>query len=405
MLARIHNLKNKRMTIKFYCHQLISMIIIFTFGMCACEEKDTPSFLTAEQTVFMYFPWSSDLTDYFYQNISDMESAIKKNVPQKERILVFMSTTPTKASLFELIYENGKSKRKTLKEYQNPQYTKTEGITSFLNDVRTYAPARRYAMIIGCHGMGWIPVENTKVRTNILQANKKHWEYENVPLTRFFGGKTSEYQTDISTLAKGIVNTGLKMEYILFDDCYMSNVEVAYELKEVTNYLIASTSEVMAYGMPYHQIGEYLIDRVDYEKICEGFYSFYSNYDTPCGTIAVTDCSELDYLASIMKEINDKYTFNINLTSSLQKLDGYSPTIFFDYGDYVSKLCQDQELLNRFNNQLSSTVIVKRNTDYYFSRNKGMGKINTFSGITISDPSNNTDALKKTETKWYTATH
>ena len=121
------------------------------------------------------------------------------------------------------------------------------------------------------------------------------------------------------------------MEYILFDDCYMSSIEVAYALKDVTDYLIGSTSEVMAYGMPYAEIGQYLIGKVDYAGICDGFYSFYSTYSTPCGTIAVTDCSELDNLATIMKEINHRYTFDPSLTSSLQRLDGYYPVIFFDY--------------------------------------------------------------------------
>lgn len=64
------------------------------------------------------------------------------------------------------------------------------------------------------------------------------------------------------------------MEYILFDDCYMSSIEVAYALKDVTDYLIGSTSEVMAYGMPYAEIGQYLIGKVDYAGICDGFYSF-----------------------------------------------------------------------------------------------------------------------------------
>ena len=54
-----------------------------------------------------------------------------------------------------------------------------------------------------------------------------HWEYENVPMTRYFGGLNAQYQTDITTLAKGISNAVLKMEYILFDDCYMSSIEVA----------------------------------------------------------------------------------------------------------------------------------------------------------------------------------
>ena len=88
-----------------------------------------------------------------------------------------------------------------------------------------------------------------------------------------------------------------------------------------------------------------LIGNIDYEKICDGFYSFYSNYVTPCGTISVTDCSEIDNLAAIMKEINQRYTFNEELISSLQSLDGYKPSISFDCGDYVAKLCSDPDLL------------------------------------------------------------
>ncbi len=387
-----------------YHHLIKSVIIVLflSFGMTSCE-KEEPVPVPTEQTVFMYLPWSDNLTSNFYQNISDLESVVEKNILKDERIIIFMCTTATKATLFELAYENGKSVHKTLKNYTDPAYTTAEGITSILNDVQRYSPTKRYSMVIGCHGMGWIPVSNSKSRSGL--RTKMHWEYENVPMTRYFGGLNAQYQTDITTLAKGISNAGLKMEYILFDDCYMSSIEVAYALKDVTDYLIGSTSEVMAYGMPYAEIGQYLIGKVDYAGICDGFYSFYSTYSTPCGTIAVTDCSELDNLATIMKEINHRYTFDPSLTSSLQRLDGYYPVIFFDYGDYVSKLCPDETLVARFNEQLNRTVPFKRNTEYFYSMSRGEVKINTFSGITISDPSTHSLASKKEETAWYAATH
>lgn len=414
----------------------ILFVLLLSFGMISCEKEDpvatspttrqTDDSTTDptdpnptdpvvrsnnEQTVFMYLPWSNNLTSFFYQNIADLKSIIGNNILKNERVIVFICTSATKATLSELVYENGKGVQNTLKnyDYPDPTYTTAEGITSILNDVQTYAPAKRYAMIIGCHGMGWIPVSRAASRSS-LQISKKHWEYEHAPMTRFFGGTQTKYQTDITTLAGGISNAGLKMEYILFDDCYMSTVEVAYDLKNVTSHLIASTSEIMAYGMPYDKIGQYLIGNIDYEKVCDGFYSFYSNYVTPCGTIGVTDCSELDNLAAIMKEINQRYTFNEELTGELQRLDGYTPTIFFDYGDYVSKLCSDPDLLEQFNEQLKRTVPFKRNTKQYFTAisSSYYGEridINTFSGITISDPSTNPGASKKNETAWYIATH
>ncbi len=112
-----------------------------------------------------------------------------------------------------------------------------------------------------------------------------------------------------------------------------------------------------------------------------------------------------------MKEINQRYTFNEELTGELQRLDGYTPTIFFDYGDYVSKLCSDPDLLEQFNEQLKRAVPFKKEYRTVFYSNlflllwRKRIDINTFSGITISDPSTNPGASKKNETAWYIATH
>ena len=126
------------------------------------------------------------------------------------------------------------------------------------------------------------------------------------------------------------------MEYILFDDCYMSSIEVAYALRHVAEYLIACPTEIMAFGMPYAEIGRYLLGEPDYESICREFYEFYSTYQYPYATFGITDCSELDALASLMREINGQYVFDESQRRDLQPMDGYTPTIFYDYGDYVA---------------------------------------------------------------------
>lgn len=378
---------------------LILLIIPLTFT--SCEREEWPA--KTDQTVLMYLPWSSNLKPYFETNISDFETVVQRNLLRNERIVVFFCTSPTEAVLFELAYDNGKCIRKPLKSYHNPAFTTAAGITSILNDVKGLAPANRYAMTIGCHGMGWIPVPTVQVRS---VSQKKHWEYKGVPLTRYFGGLSPEYQTNTTTLAEGIANAGIKMEYILFDDCYMASVEVAYDLKNVTDYLIASPCEIMAYGMPYAEIGPHLVGKVDYESICDAFYEFYKNYEEmPCGTIGVTACSELENLATVMKEINERYTLSSSSLHTIQTMDGYTPTIFFDCGDYVTKLCKDAELLTRFNEQLERTVPYKKHTDYYYTMSKGKIKINAFSGATISDPSTNSYATEKYKTAWYKATH
>lgn len=383
--------------------------IVIGIFLSSCSTHDEPQPAETENTVFMYLPWSGNLTDCFYQNIKDIESTIcQSGGLGTDRVIVFMSTGPTCATMYEIVYGDGKCTHLPIKTYTNYPFTTEPGLTSLLEDLKRHSPSKKYAMIIGCHGMGWLPVNTAK--TN-YPSEKYHYEYGSAGLlTRYFGGLTKDYQTDISTLANALCNTGLKMEYILFDDCYMASIEVAYELKDVTDHLIASTCEVMAYGMPYATMGKYLLGTPDYKAVCEEFYKFYSTYDPmPCGTLSVTDCSQLEELAKMMKSINSTCRFDETLLPSLQSLDGYSPTIFFDYGDYVIKLLDcnhiDESVAELFQRQLAKTVPFKTNTEKYFTVSSGPLPIRAYSGITTSDPSINPKAQEKTHTKWYHATH
>ncbi len=379
------------------------MAVIFTVFLSSCNENEPVE--PVEQTLIMYFPWSTDLISAFRNNIDDMEKAIADNGLDSQRVVVYFANDRNNATLFEISDDCSET---VLKTYSGLDVTEAYGIATVINDIKSIAPANKYSMIIGCHGTGWLPVADTGMAKSARQRPAYHWEGSGKESTRFFGGLYPEDQTEISALREGIEQSGLKMEYILFDDCYMSNVEVAYELRGVTDHLIASTSEIMRYGMPYGIIGKYLLDTPDYENICAGFLDFYSNYSMPCGSIAVTDCRQLDALASIMKEINSRFEFDESRLPLLQKLDGYSPTIFFDMGSYVENLCADQTLLREFNSQMQRVVIAKACTPtIYTNLSKEKITVNSFSGLTISDPTKNTveTAQGLSRTSWYKVTH
>lgn len=380
---------------------LLTLVCAVSLSSCtSCHDNEPPE--PVEHTLIMYFPWSTDLTYDFINNIEDMKEAIAANGLHSQRVIVYLANSPYEARLLEI---GADCKETVLKTYDNPPMTSAAGISSMLADIAGIAPASRYSMTIGCHGLGWIPVSGQQ--RALRKPARFHWEGTAGPRTRFFGGLSPEYQTDISTLREAIEDAGMKMDYILFDDCYMSNVEVAYELREVTGHLIASTSEIMSHGMPYDIIGGYLLGTPDYEKICEGFLSFYSDYPTPCGSIAVTDCSQMENLASIMREINSRHTFDTEKLPQLQRLDGYIPSMFFDMESYVENLCGDQELLQTFRDQMQRTVIAKACTPtIYTAITYEQIRVDTFSGLTISDPTENSMATYALSgTSWHKATH
>lgn len=215
---------------------------------------------------------------------------------------------------------------------------------------------------------------------------------------------------NVEELAEAIESTGLKMQYVLFDDCYMANVETAYALRNATNFLVASTSEVMSLGMPYYSLWAYLASGTpNYANIVSGFNEFYSGYTVPCGALSAIDCRQMENLAAVMSEVNATAVFDESSRAEVQAMDGFSPNLFYDLGSYVKTLDISNSLRLRFEAQLEATVRATQSTEYVYTALRGTDqliKVEDYSGITISDISTHNVANKgKEKTEWWTASH
>ena len=404
--------------IPFMQKKLTSLLILLaTLFIVGCHE-DVPAPYPVpknlpNKTIFVYMPWSAarnnetgSLYNNFLQNIEDIEAAIEAEKGLgRNKLMVFIATSANNAVLIEVKYAaNGRCQRDTLQHFDShnmPAYTTANGLASLLSKVKVEAPAKQYALIVGCHGTGWLFSEG-KSRAR----------------TRYFGGSDHYFQTNIPTLAAAIEQAKMRMQFVMFDDCYMSNVEVAYEMRHATDYLIGCCSEIMAYGMPYKNIWKYLIQqRPNYQAVVNEFHKFYSIYQWPYGNIGVTDCSKVDEVVARMKTINAAAANKANLIDweDVQRLDGYEKTIFFDMGDYVNKICttpETQVLARDLHTALAQLVPYKSTTPYIYTAlgelNYNTIRVNAYSGITISDPTKS-DFEKALTTKkatgWWKATH
>ena len=313
--------------------------------------------------------------------------------------------------------------RVPLKEYEGASYASAEGIADIMNEVKTQASALNYALIVGVHGCGWTYASDWSrypyyARPSVTRPSDNNFSGiqfgpdPNAPLTRFFGSVSlAENAMDISTLAEGIRESGLKMQYILFDACYMSNIETAYELKDVTNYMIASGSEIMAAGLPYRSMWSYLNSPTpNYSGIVSTSVNFYKNNSSaPFCNLAAIDCRQVEKLASVMKDINAEYQLSASVSlDSIQHLDGFRPNLFYDLETYVDSLHPSGYLLDQFKSQLKLTIKASDHTDeaYTCIYSSDSFKIKNYCGITISDPSQHSVAIKGREkTGWWKATH
>lgn len=410
----------------------------------SCSNGDSPDGPDAPvtpvgQTVFMFFPWSNSLLSDFKRTVEDMQTVVAQRSMKDERIMVFMATSEREAVLFELKKQNGRCFTDTLQHYSDRPFTSRQWLTSLFSEVMTLAPASRYGMVVGCHGLAWVPVQGQRSARKRLGSQERideednlykeekidkeglykeerinkegepndlmHFEVQGPVTTRFIGGTYPETQIETTDLAEAMADAGFHTEYILFDACYMSSVEVAYELKDVTHYLIASPTEVLSYGFPYITMGKHLLGTPNYKGIVDSFISFYSSYYLPYGTVAVTDCTQLDALAAIAQQINAAATEQL-APNGVQIMDGYSPTLFYDLGHLMSLKDAGTVLTAAFAEQLDKTVPYKGHTGQYFTTLKDAPvDIKHYSGLNTSQGSLNHMADRFSETAWYKATN
>lgn len=394
-------------------------VTLTAITLVGCDHDDSKTVYEYEnttKTIFVYMPWTGStlssngaLTDYFDVNIKSMQNAINTNGGLKGTdVIVYKANSASKAVMFRMKYNITLKKCELdtlLANASNNAVTK-ENLTSLLNQVSSYSNTGSYSILVGCHGSGWTPRGSD---TTMPRAS------------RAFGGQGSELQYDLSDLSYAIANSAMKkVEFVSFDDCYMANVETAYELRDVSNYLVASTSEVMGDGFPYDTLFKYMLGTPDYDNICKTFYNYYANNAYPYGALSAIKCGDaIKQMASVMKDINATYTFDQSKLSSVQYLDGYDNNVFFDLGSYVDQLGVTAPLSTNFKTALENLVPYKVYTPYIYTAYGNAYraetdpkypyntfKINTFSGVTISDPTlNSTVVNSKKNTAWWQATH
>ena len=385
------------------------LMLMATSWLSACHD-DIPDDLAKtrtatpqERTIIMYLPYSgsgsNDLYPFFEQNILDVEQSIKQagGLGTNNLYVVIADHSPARVYLYRVRMEGTECVHDTIKRYDYPRLMDAQWITRVINDVRSISNTPKYAMLVGCHGNGWLPPKD-----NVARAK-----------TRWFGGPG--YAISIADFAQGIQQAGIKLEYLVFDDCYLSCAEVAYDLRNATNTLIASTSEVMAAGMPYAKVFQYLAaPQPNFGQLVNDYIAYYQSTATPYATIGVINTQYIQPMAQLMRQVNATCTWNTANNYLLQDLDGsyFSPTVYFDFGSYARALFgSNLALYSQYRVLMAQLVPYKGNTAYIYNASGTKTLVNEFSGITISDPSVNTGqygyhvATLKMQTAWWAASH
>lgn len=371
----------------------------------------------AEHTLMFYF-FGTSLSRYFTTNLEDASSAIETGIlGNSNRVVFFRQESKTKGYIGELCYDvsGGECIEQRLMEItlDGDSRITPELIGEYISTMTEIAPANRYGIVFAGHGQGWIlrDIVNGESDITTLSVGYNPWiPSVGAELTRAFG--ENNVQVDIDELVKGVDCSGVALDYILFDACFMSNIEAIYDLRNSANYIIASPCEIMGKGFPYHRTLPYLFtdygESTDYDGAARSYHEYYKNEyvgNGRCGSITVYKCSEIEALADAVHGVMVSAKKSTEYDSStLQTYEGQRYHQFYDFGEWVNVVATDSGALNSFNSRLSECVVATYTLDTFYSAYGTYGtypiNLDVYSGVTTSAPSDAYTGEWKT-TNWY----
>ncbi len=334
----------------------IAVVFIGAIGLASCDDNnEVGGGDEASRTILVYMVANNSLGTAGFDNsdIEEMKVAASNRGFNGGRLLIYHAPRSGEAPQLKEVTATGEVV--TLKEYSSAvSSVEASRMQQVIDDAKVIAPANDYGLILWSHANGW------------LQTGIEDRSIVNTPEPTAFGEDAGKHM-NVTTLA-GILKDE-NFSFIYFDCCYMASVEVVYELRNTTPYIIASATEIPADGMPYSENLPCLFaDTPDLRQACVNTYDYYNsrNDETRSCTISLIDTGHLDELASVTKAI---------YASGVTKPENYTPQKFmlesicylYDFEHYIKAVSTDEGMTDRWSEALSKTVLYKANTPYMWN--------------------------------------
>ncbi|MCL2072330.1 MAG: clostripain-related cysteine peptidase [Marinilabiliaceae bacterium] len=340
------------------------MVLLFS---CQKDSEILDSTISTNRTILVYLGVDNDFRAEAAQKINILINNWDKSFDGN---LFVYADTGKEPVLLHIYYDQQRATADTIdfSTFENSANPTT--LTEVLNKIKEYRPANSYGMVVLSHGTGWLPAEMSKpdiVLKSVILDTTTDDNYNYMELSDF---------------ADAIP---YKLDFIVFDACFMASVEVCYELKDKAEYIVASPAEVLVPGFVYSSMMRHLLKKQpDLISVAEDFFQYYNNQSDfyRSATVSVIKTSQLDDLIPIFKQKTTSYFADETELNEIQTFGYGTQKIYFDLGNYLNKIAPENT--SEIEQILNQCVIYKANTPYYYSAGtRSINPIQDFSGLSI----------------------
>lgn len=334
--------------------KIIPIYLLISCGLLSCSNDNIPRPPlvlqdTVSSTVLVYMVGQNSLASDLADNINTMMTGMK-DAPYGANWLVYIDTNK-EPKLYQLVKDDaGNVTKKLLNTYSDQYSTDVSIMRDVINEVYERFPAENYGLILSSHADGWFPAP----RTIEHRAFGEEWT------------SNGTYYMDITDMADALAGVP-HLKYILFDACLMGAVEVAYEFRNVADYLLASPASVVSMGMPYANLVTSLLKMTekDFETVLDRYYTAYQNY---FGTLSAIRLNKMEKLANAFQTLmqTESGIHRANTITRTDEMQLFEPDYpIYDFGQLVDSLgVHNEEAVALVKAALAETLVHTVHTEY-----------------------------------------
>ncbi len=277
---------------------IISLLTVLLAGCKHSKSEPEPESqpVNPDGVTIVYAINKSSLSGNFMQDTAEMKAAMVSVDMSRQRLLVYLTESASKTALYEL-QQIGKKKVLTwrkVKEYDRKQTSTTPAVMKqVISDALSVYPDAEHTLVFWGHGSAWTPgFSDHETRADAPAQYSYGGEY----------GKNNEWQwTEITDIANAIPDGAFRT--IWFDCCYMSSIEVAYQLRNKTKMYVAYPTEVWDEGLNYNDVLPHIMRKnQDLTGAAAKFYSYYNDKNDAV-TVSVMDMSKIEAVAEATRAL------------------------------------------------------------------------------------------------------
>ena len=291
------------------CCLLASLLLL---SSCKKDEPaqpiDLPQYGTTEgRVVVVYMAAENSLGSYSSTDLREMYSCAKY-LGLNDHLIVYLDNTQL-PRIYDFTYYSKDTPLDSIRPVRTYESDVNSCSTEAMSDVLAYVrrnyPSQSYGLVLWSHGSGWIPPVPSPYTgaNNAWGAKLRSFGYDNGKNTLANTGG----QLTINDIRDVLQQFGT-LDFLLFDACFMQNIEVLYQLRHCARCIVGSPAEIPGPGAPYQSLVKPMFQDSAYvEGMVQAYYDYYQADNLYGVLLSAVDCAQLEHVAQVTQPYVKKY--------------------------------------------------------------------------------------------------